>query len=436
MINRRALLVAISATAFAGSSKALARVPSGGLLQQWLNGHSGASGPVVLPAASTPLEVTGTIKVPSGMNLVIRRDLFGRGKAHLVIGGTTSLRFENARSHNVSLRLLEGQINVRGFNYSGRDHLAAILIDGAGPYRNLLIEHIQVSDANYGILRQGGRSSLSGAIVRHGRFSRLYGDAIEWNVCPHDQDLLIEDHEINGLDDTVGHPNWGIGVGLAGRYDPEWKRSALIKGFVVRNIRGRSLRQLIHVEGGADFKIEQIVGSDISDRFSRQNDIHVALIACYGCTDFLIDDVRSDSGSILICAGAVAGRYIVPSANFTVSNIKMKSGSILTEMGGARSYGRFRNVALLSGAMEMRGAVSSLELTDIEITTPSAHTEPIQSKPSFLSGPLASYRPVAPTEHRIRVRARRGRNYDVTGIYGNTSGTVSSEQPAHPVARQ
>lgn len=115
--------------------------------------------------------------------------------------------------------------------------------------RNLTIDNLTISHANYAILRQGFHNQIIGANITNCKFSDLQGDAIEWNVAINDSDILISDHVIERINCTNGKINWGIGIGLAGStYDNNYPEDQAVKNFVVANITGSDCRQLIHVE--------------------------------------------------------------------------------------------------------------------------------------------------------------------------------------------
>lgn len=360
-----------------------------------------ASGRVVVPADAAPLTIGGTVRVPPGTTLIIRRDIVGGPDARLLIGDDTTVLFEGAASRNVGLIVSGSRIRISGFRFSGLFPQAAIEIPSSGHYRDVLIENFVIEDANYGILRQGATSSIRNVVVRRGRFARLRGDAIEWNIVPNDQGLIIDDHVIDGIDDPVGRPAWGIGIGVAGaRYDAGWNRTSMARGFRITNIRGSHLRQLVHVEAGADFLVRGIRGVDISSRYSAKSDMPTALVACYGCDNFVIRDV-SGVGDILIFAGVAQGQYIVPSRNFTLADIRIARGSIATEMGGATSFARLLRIGLSSGGVLFRGEVATLTLADLDIRNPKGPA--LLSKPDFLSGTLAPFRPARSVVHRSRL---------------------------------
>lgn len=84
--------------------------------------------------------------------------------------------------------------------------------------RNLLIDNLRVTKANYAILRQGFHNQLDGVKITNCHFSYLQGDAIEWNVAINDKNILISDHVIDHIDCTNGKINWGsASVWLAAR---------------------------------------------------------------------------------------------------------------------------------------------------------------------------------------------------------------------------
>lgn len=131
--------------------------------------------------------------------------------------------------------------------------------------RNLLIDNITVTQANYAILRQGFHNQVDGARITNSKFSYLQGDAIEWNVAINDRNILISDHVIDNINCTNGKINWGIGIGLAGStYDNDYPEQQTVKNFVVANITGSNCRQLVHVENGKHFVIRNIKASNIT----------------------------------------------------------------------------------------------------------------------------------------------------------------------------
>lgn len=136
--------------------------------------------------------------------------------------------------------------------------------------RNLTIDNLAVSHANYAILRRGFHNQIIGANITNCKFSDLQGDAIEWNVAINDSDILISDHLIERINCTNGKINWGIGIGLAGStYDNNYPEDQAVKNFVVANITGSDCRQLIHVENGKHFVIRNVNAKNITPDYSK-----------------------------------------------------------------------------------------------------------------------------------------------------------------------
>ncbi|MCK1675314.1 hypothetical protein [Bradyrhizobium sp. 150] len=362
-------------------------------------------GPIIIPPGD-PLLIRGPVKVPPGIELVIQRDLLGTSKGRILLEGQTVVRFERSRVRDVPLQVVSGTVSISGLEYSGRGHVAAILIAGPGPYKNLRIENFRISDANYGILRQGANSTLDGATIRNGSFVRLFGDGIEWNVCTKDNGVVVEDIDIEGIDAPSDKLFWGIGIGFAGSYyNPEWAPNMAVKNFSIRRVRGRSLRQLIHVENGQNFTIEEITGMDISEKYSAQSGIQLASVVCYGCTDFSVTKVNADA-QILLISGTLKGRYIVPCSNFEASNMKITRGGFSVEIGGLSSFAALKNIELVEGVLKIRGQVERLELTDLDITSPSSGVEPLVIDKAFLEGEMARFLPKSPTITRNQLHLR------------------------------
>lgn len=404
--SRREALAALAAAGAFAATPAWAQARSEPL-QAWLDARAGRRGPVVL---DQPFAVGGAVRVPKGMQLVVRADLRGTPRSVLILGGTSTIRFERCRVTDVTFKITDGSVRVSGLDYRGKLHAAAIQIFGPGPYRDVVIEDIAVADANFGVLRQGRTSTLTGATIRRGRFTNLRGDAVQWNVAPNDTGLLIEGLNIDGIDDPVGRLNWGMGVGVAGAgYTPDWNPRNSAKKFIIRDITGRRLRQLVHVEQATDFTISNIRGSDMSSRYSAKSNMPAAVVAIYGARRFSVRDVISDSGDMVLFAGVRGGKYIVPSTDYTVEDVQLANGRMALEMGGEGSAITLRRVRIDKGILQTRGEVSRLQLEDIDITSPGAGIEPIQVKSGFLVGPMARFKPAKPGASRLRVKATRGR---------------------------
>lgn len=408
-MTRRTLVTCALAMPFASAHRRAVALASEEPLQRLLATSQSEDGAILLPAGGEPLQVHGPIIVPSGTTLIVRRDLVGGPRAKLRLGDRTTVRFEGARVQDVALCLERGTIHVSGLNYTGRAHLAAITIHGPGPYRNLVFEDFRISDANFGILRQGANSALLGGVIRRGTFTRLSGDAIEWNICPHDSGLILEDHDIAGVDAPEHRPFWGIGIGIAGAaYSANWGAQSSARNFVIRRITGRALRQLIHVEAATDFAISDIQGHDISERYSTHSGIENAVVVCYGSRRFTIEDVVADA-PILLMSGAVHGQYVVPCADITLDRVHLTRGDVRAELGGAKSNATLRRIKLAAGSVIVKGMPARLTLDDLDVVSRDPQTQPLRFDPEFLSGSLADFRPTKPVVTRRAIRVRHHR---------------------------
>jgi predicted phosphohydrolase len=114
------------------------------------------------------------------------------------------------------------------------------------------------------------------------------------------------------------------------------------------------------------------------------------VICCYGCDNFTIENVNSD-GDILLMAGVIAAQYVVPSANFAVKHVNIRSGNIITEMGGRDSYAKFTNVVLNNGKVELFGAVKNLTMADVAIV--GGKGAQLTEAAEFLTGNLKNFMP-------------------------------------------
>lgn len=401
--RRQAVALAASSLFINGTSAG--KLPSryaGQDLQAWLDKAGAGTAYAEIPWTAQPLAVPGPIQIPAGLTLVVRRLLVGGKSSTITLAGGATLRFENDASlTNVAVRIMHGSASIANLRYSGYEHLAAILIDGPGPFHDILLEGLNISKANFGILRQGDKSSLDGLIIRRCSFSHLRGDAIEWNVCPQDRSMIVEDIVIDTIDDPLGRPNWGIGIGFAGRtYDAAWKAEEQVKNFIIRRVKGVRVRQLIHVEAGTGFQIENITGDQISEQYSAKSNMPSAFICCYGCRNFSIDGVKSPTGDVLLHAGVKSGEFIVPSSNFVVRNALLGEGSIRTEMGGKNSYAKFINVKSCGGDLKLRGQVADLEITRSNIR---GGPYAIEQDRSFLTGNMQKFVPSRTRYHLANV---------------------------------
>lgn len=170
---------------------------------------------VVVPAGLTCKDINTGIFIPDGKTLLIRGALSGNGWGRFVLQeGSKVIGEGEGRTENITLDVRGSDCVIKGLAMSGFGPVTQIYIGGKKPsvMRNLVIDNIRVSQANYAILRQGFHNQVDGARITNSKFSHLQGDAIEWNVAINDRNILISDHVIDNINCTNGKINWGIGI--------------------------------------------------------------------------------------------------------------------------------------------------------------------------------------------------------------------------------
>lgn len=331
---------------------------------------------VEVPAGVNVTGINSAIAVPAGKDLVIYGSITGNGAGSFSFPDTCEVFARGGTIDNVGLVLAGGGPRVRGLRMSGYGPTAMILIQGTGTYANLLIDDFVIQNANFGVLRQGSGSSLRNAQITRGQFYNLRGDAIEFNVCVNDVGVQVIDHLIDTIDNTGGQPNWGIGIGFAGTtYDNTYPDSATVKDFTIARIRGRNLRQLIHVENGKRFEIADIAAQKVDATFSTASGLQDACVVVYGSSDFVIDGVKADDASrILVKAGTVGGAINSAPQNFTIRNCRLANTGIDLDTGNAASTVSVKNIES-SGAnayLKVAERPGSLTLDGITLDRPRA----------------------------------------------------------------
>lgn len=282
------------------------------------------------------------------------------------------------RTENITLDVRGSNCVIKGLAMSGFGPVTQIYIGGKKPsvMRNLVIDNISVSQANYAILRQGFHNQVDGARITNSKFSHLQGDAIEWNVAINDRNILISDHVIDNINCTNGKINWGIGIGLAGStYDNDYPEKQTVKNFVVANITGSNCRQLVHVENGKHFIIRNIKAKNITPDFSKKAGIDNATVAIYGCDNFIIDNVDMvNSAGMLIGYGVIKGDYLSIPQNFKLNNIHLdnrqlayKLRGIQISSGNATSFVAITNVEMQRATLELHNKQQHLFLRNINV---------------------------------------------------------------------
>lgn len=334
---------------------------------------------VVVPADLTCKNINAAIFIPAGKTLLIRGALTGNGRGRFVLQDGSKVVGEGAgRMENITLDVRGSDCVIQGLAMSGYGPVTQIYIGGKKPrvMRNLLIDNIRVSKANYAILRQGFHNQVDGARITNGHFSHLQGDAIEWNVAINDHNILISDHVIDNINCTNGKINWGIGIGLAGStYDNDYPEHQAVKNFVVANITGSNCRQLVHVENGKHFVIRNVKAKNITPEFSKKAGIDNATVAIYGCDNFVIDNIDMvNSAGMLIGYGVIKGNYLSIPQNFKLNAIRMdnrqlpyKVRGIQISSGNATSFVAITNVEMQRATLELHNKPQHLFLRNINV---------------------------------------------------------------------
>lgn len=334
---------------------------------------------VEIPAGLVCENINTGIFIPAGKTLLVRGALKGSGRGRFVLQDGSRVVGEKGGSlYNITLDVRGSDCVIQGVNMSGYGPVMQIYIGGKEKrvMRNLLIDNITVTKANYAILRQGFHNQLDGARITNSRFSDLQGDAIEWNVAINDRNILISDHVIDNIDCTNGKINWGIGIGLAGStYDNNYPEDQAVKNFVVANITGSNCRQLVHVENGKHFIIRNIKATNILPEFSKQAGLDNATVAIYGCNNFVIDDVQMvNSAGMLIGYGVIRGAYLSIPQNFRLNNVQLDNSTlpykvrgIQISAGNAPSFVSVTNLNLKHASLEILNKPQHLFMRNIHV---------------------------------------------------------------------
>lgn len=338
-----------------------------------------AADTVVVPADLVCDNINTAIFMPEGKTLRVAGGLKGNGKGRFVLqDGCKVLGEKGGRFNNIILDVRGSDCTIQGIDMSGHAPVMQIYIGGKDKrtMRNLLIDDINIHDANYGILRQGFHNRMEKVKITNGRFSRLQGDAIEWNVAINDHDLLISDHVIDNIDCTNGKINWGIGIGLAGStYNNDYPEDQAVKHFVVANITGSNCRQLVHVENGKHFIIRNVKARNINHTFSKKAGIDNATVAIYGCDNFVIDNIDMvNSAGFLIGYGVIRGNYLSIPQNFRLNditldntNMQYKARGIQISSGNATSFVAITNVTTKGATLELNNKPQHLFLRNVNV---------------------------------------------------------------------
>lgn len=156
----------------------------------------------------------------------------------------------------------------------------------------------------FGILQQPSGGKVSKAIFRNLTFYDMMGDAIELNVVQKsfDDGCVIEniaifniDADKSGVNTPSFQSNWGIGVGLAGKspYGYEAPDSTYVHNFAIRNVYATGVRQVVHVEVGRDFTVENIY-ADPDNTVSRGSGLATATVYIVGSKRFNVRNIYGE----------------------------------------------------------------------------------------------------------------------------------------------
>ena len=334
---------------------------------------------VVVPADVTCENINAAIFIPEGKTLRILGSMTGNGRGRLVLqDGSKVIGEGKGRSENITLDVRGSDCVIQGLTMSGYGPVTQIYIGGKQKrvMRNLLIDNLRVTKANYAILRQGFHNQMDGVKITNCHFSYLQGDAVEWNVAINDKNILISDHVIDHIDCTNGKINWGIGIGLAGSiYDNNYPEDQTVKNFVVANITGSNCRQLVHVENGKHFIIRNVKARNISPDFSKKAGIDNATVAIYGCDNFVIDNVEmTDSAGMLIGYGVIKGDYLSIPQNFRLNNIHLDNQKLARKLRGIQissgnktSFVALTNLEMKRASLEFHNKPQHLFMRNINV---------------------------------------------------------------------
>lgn len=165
-ISRRTFLTASSALAFLHTpfARALPARQSVNINDynphDWIASFKQAFGEgqtVVVPAGLVCDNINTGIFIPAGKTLHILGSLRGNGRGRFVLQDSSQVTGEEGGSmHNITLDVRGSDCTIKGLAMSGFGPVTQIYIGGKNKrvMRNLTIDNLTVSHANYAILRQ------------------------------------------------------------------------------------------------------------------------------------------------------------------------------------------------------------------------------------------------------------------------------------------
>lgn len=245
------------------------------------------------------------------------------------------------------VRILDGRFNgeVAGSN------VTSIVIQGAqagqeNPLGTIEVDGVVFTNGLNGILHQGGNADMTRGIYRNLSFFDMKGDAIELNVVnsTYKEGLVIENILINNINATLANSNWGIGIGIAGKGPYAWDApdENYCNNFTIRNVHALGVRQVVHVEVGRNFSIENVrLIPDVNK--SNGTGLTTAGVYIAGSKDFVVDGV----------SGEPVGSATVPANTLPIVEIKWGTSSTDVRLIPASRNYALRNVYSKTGMVEL-----------------------------------------------------------------------------------
>lgn len=257
---------------------------------------------------------------------------------------------ERVEFDSAYLHIMGGKCRITRNEFHGQTSTAALFIQGMTSQGQIEVSNNEFHHCNFAILQQG-----TGEIMLSGRYKDnyihdIYGDGIELNVVNghYPQGLVIEGNIVDNVDSALSNedstPNWGIGIGIAGKgpYGIDIDDGMYVSGFTIRGNKITGCRQCIHTEICRDFVL---VDNECHPDVSKSADagLYLAAYASYGCKSFTIDGMSGEPVGnakrfILLDWGVNSGVYDAPPRDFVVRNVTTQTGDIDIATAGANNW--------------------------------------------------------------------------------------------------
>lgn len=338
--------------------------------QTALNNACAAAGAVEFPPDATFDLPQGTYNFPADRALVMNGGYMRSpwGTYLNVASGHFELSCEGTgKIWGVQINLNGGTPRVRNLRYEGWNGIGAntfgIYMAGTGTYTNAVFDDIEFRSCKYGLMRAGATSTATNTQITNVRGRALLSDLIALDQIVNDRNTLIDGVCLNIIDsgdvkeyDPSVMWHWGMGVSISGLASlgppPTWTPA---RDFIVNNVCGSTLAQLLHVEYSQRFEVYNVHGTDLRDSVKNPyqrtdtypgSGVEPALAAFYGCDDFLASNFRGEGANCDFLVLAGAGRLC---SNFELANVHIDHGQVRIDLGGdgfanirnVRSRGRF-----------------------------------------------------------------------------------------------